>query len=607
MADYSAQSTSLQAPQGSGAEVIAPVQQKSVDDSFLASPAFGAIADIFAKGITNNAKAEALARQRAVVSGYVNEETTINSAVATGQLNAASAAARSRSNFNKYAAGNPEYIEELQKAGSALRGFTEKGQVEDEIAAQKKIRDADISQAQNHGFTFTPDMTKAQQDAQIKAAKTAIQSTEEFDRMVKQNTELRAQGAEGRTLADRNAKDTSIRVINTIAGDNMDAFGAMGQSLAASVKAGTIDPKDAQAQLAGQFGRIQAGLQAAASINPELAAPYRSLFNEANELYKQMLDPKSITAQLEDQLKNVQTKLKLVALQDPKFASYVTVSNLLGNNPALQIGASAPAIAAVARLSQLSPTNTNATYAPQVVGNPDIESDVLKVLKGAVNTMADPKTKNRDAMGNELGNNINQVLKQTGDYLDRGASPQTLKGVAEFFASPEYAKVVTSGTIDKQAAQAAKKTFQLSYEPAIINGVQDKMNGYLYQSSSGPTDKGAEPKTIGSTVDVKFTGSGVVFVPKNEPTNPGERASQQDAVRQLNSSQKAINQLIHIGAHMEGSTDYSAYWEANKHVFMPQVFSKYKNLEIGTVKVFDGKKLKFKGGDNVKENWEEIK
>ncbi|MNL80767.1 hypothetical protein D3C87_2076960 [compost metagenome] len=55
---------------------------------------------------------------------------------------------------------------------------------------------------------------------------------------------------------------------------------------------------------------------------------------------------------------------------------------------------------------------------------------------------------------------------------------------------------------------------------------------------------------------------------------------------------------------MEGSTDYAKYWENNKHIWLPEMFSKYKGLEIGDVK--NG--MRYLGGDaNQQSSWEASK
>jgi hypothetical protein len=114
MADFSVNATQLSAPQGAGANVISPVQQAAPDTSgFLSSPLVASVVDVFSKGLVATRKEEADKRKATIVNGYIREETTLNDAVASGQMTASQAAARSRATFNKYAAGYGEFIEDF--------------------------------------------------------------------------------------------------------------------------------------------------------------------------------------------------------------------------------------------------------------------------------------------------------------------------------------------------------------------------------------------------------------------------------------------------------------------------------------------------------------
>lgn len=632
MADFSVQATNLSPPQGAGSQPLDPVQEKFVDTSPISGSALGGIVDIFAKGLQINRKEEAEKAKTAIVGSYVKEETTINNAVATGQLSPAAAASRSRANANKYYAAYPQYIDGFESAGKALRGFTETGDVQASLDSEKKLRDADKQAASSAGFIFTAGMAPEAENAQIKAHKTGVMAQNQLEQVYKANAEKRAQGTFNAAEAERDAKETGIRMVNAVAGDNMAAFQSLGSTLVADVKSGKITPEQGQLLLTERYSNINAAIQASARLNPELASPYRSLFNEANDVFKKMLDPKNVTEDLENQLKAVTTRLKLVALSDPKFAAIVTTSNLLGNNPNLSFIAASETQTAIARISQ-SPAANGATnaYTPQVVGNPDVEPGTLQILRSGLQQLKDPKTRNVDKQKIESENSVNEILKQTGQQLNMGATPQQLKGVADFFASPEYAGYVTGAKINPEAAQAAKRTFQLLYEPAVIQGVQQKLTNVLMQptnvggntrsvlenirSNVRPEDatsrspNAVEPTTPKATtlkdaINITFTGAGVQFELKNMAgLSDIERVDQRNKVTELQTAQKALNQVIHIAAHMEGSTDYAKYWEANKHIYLPQMFSKYKGLEIGDVK--NG--MRYKGGEaNDAKNWEQV-
>jgi len=581
MADYGPNATELSSPQGAGAYVAQPTGSEA-----YVPPIVKEIGNIFAQGVQGIAKKEALDRKNSIVGNFVRVETTINDAVATGQMTPAQASARSRANANQYFAGYPEYIEDFEKAGKALRGFTETGEVQESIKRERDVRNADIDEARKAGFSFVPGMSRGAEDDQINAHKTRIQAEAALDRQFKANAEARAQGTYDQNVAEKQAKDLSFNLINQIAGSNLQAFQSLSTTLAGNVKSGSMTYEGAQAALTERFSNISASIQAAARTNPELAGPYRTIFEQMHTAAQKLIDPKTQAADvevLENQLKRITTQMKLVAMSDPKIASTVVANQLLPNNPSLALASASEGINAIALMSANPVSNTpGAPYVPTVALSP-FEADVLKMLKGGLNTLKGGKVENKELATVQAANSVNNMLKQTGNILNQGATPTQLRGLADFFASPEYASVVTNGMIDKEAAGAAKKTFQLLYEPTIIKGVQQKMEEFVYgQASFGQKQK--DPVTIGQSVDISFTGSGIVFKAKPiRGADPVELRSQQTAVQELNTSQKAINQLIHIGAHMEGSTDYRKYWEDNKHILVPSVFPDPKLLKVGQV------------------------
>ena len=598
MADFGVQATQLSQPGAAGASPLAPVQEATPQSSVL--PLLSNFVDIFNKGLEKDNKQKAEAMKQSVVSGFVKRETEINDAVATGQMSPAEASARSRANFNQYASGYSQYIGEFESAAKALKGFTEKGTVEDTLATEKKQREADIAQAQARGFIFTPGMSATAQNDQIVAAKTGVAAELRLSEFYKAQAEKRAQGTYDQAVSQREEKDMSLKIINEVASTNYEAFQSFSTSLAADVKSGKIAPDAATAQLSARFANISGAIQAAARTNPELAAPYRSLYQGMYDVAQKLLDPKSQAEDLENQLKILQTKMKLVAMGDPQVAAAVVANQLLPNNANLALSSAPAGIRAIAILSGKPVTEKG--FTPQVIGDPASEPDYLKLLKNGLQSIKAGKVQDNPAAMTQATNSVNHTLKQTGELMNRGVEAKELKGVAEFFASAEYGDFAKSGTVDPQANQTAKKVFQLVYEPAIIKGVQEKLNSLKSRTATGTVD-GPTSNSILEAVDIKFTGAGVVFTPKNSGLTDQEVGGQRKTVEELRMAQQAVNQLIHIGAHMEGTTDYAKYWEDNKHIYMPQVYSAYSNLNIGDIK----NNMRYKGGDAKQQSsWEPV-
>ena len=56
-----------------------------------------------------------------------------------------------------------------------------------------------------------------------------------------------------------------------------------------------------------------------------------------------------------------------------------------------------------------------------------------------------------------------------------------------------------------------------------------------------------------------FNTTGVTFKLATPSTDPRERAAEQRMLQELQQSERAITRLVHIGAHLEGTTDYNKF------------------------------------------------
>ena len=600
MAEFGIQATQLSAPQGAGSNPISPTTASWMDNGVAG--AITGIADIFQKGLQNDAKAKAEQLKQGVVSGYVRQQARINDAIASGQISPVEAKTRSRALFTQYAAGYSEYIEDIDKAGKALRGFSELGDVEDKVKTAEELEKSRIANAQSAGFVLTDTMSPQQKETILSAYEAGKRADEEFRRAAARSAEARAQGTFEQGIADRQAKETSIRLITDVADKNMEASFALGSDIAAQVRAGKLTPEAGKLQWSQSLTRINAQIQAVAATNPELAAPYRSLFNELGLTVEKLMDPATELKTAEDQVKLVIARSKLVALADPTIRSATAVSQLLGGSAEIALSSSAAVTQAIVRNSS---GNAGMGATDTVIGKPEVEKDYFKVLSNGIDKLSSKGYSDEPTARREITNNINETFRQVGEALNKGADAKVLKNAADFFASPQFAKYATENQLDQSAIDAAKTTFQLVYEPQVLKAVNTAMQTTFATSFMGniwstpENTKGFKMEDL----DATFTGSGVKFKFKTPASSEVEAQAQQKILKQLESPQKALNQLLHIRSHVDGNTDYAATWESTKHILLPSQFSKYSNLNIGDIK--DG--YRYKGGDaKSASSWEPV-
>jgi hypothetical protein len=586
MADFSEQSANLSAPSGAGDQPVV-TQKTQVSDGGLVQRAIGSVASMIGEGIKNYQASEQQNLQNAILKDVAGKQSTINQAVSQGTMNAQEAHVRSQAVYNEAIANYPQLADKFMSLNSVFKATTAVGDTDQAIMDQrdnaKKIRDSEDQLAISQGYHLSPDMTDAQRGVVVSAAQANVMAQKQLEAKSAQWKYQREQQVAGQQDQDRDNKMFATRMINDLAGHNFDSFDAVIESLRNDVKTGKRTPEDAQAILNTQYGQISGVLQATAAGGQIDASPYRSVFDSKYQLGLKMLDPKNASEELDRQKKDLITRQQLVLLGDESTKRLVATSQLLAgsNNPLLLAPNAQATLKAMAGISN-TPTNNGTPngYVPQVAGNPEVEGSALQALKFGVNQLRGGKM-NDSAAGNiEASNSVNNILQQTGQLLNQGATPDKLKGLADFFASPEYAYMVQHGSIDPVAAQTAKKTFQMMYEPAVTNAIGGRLQGTLADSDI----------PISRAIDVNFSGAGINFVVRKGLSD--KDAQQAQAVAEnLKTAAQGANTLVRLGAHMEGTTDYQKYWNDNKYYILPQIYP-----------VKPGQAIKWKDGSTYKWN-----
>lgn len=601
MADFN---VDLAAPRGAGAQAVQPVQEQVIPEQ--PNPLLTGIVNIFAKGLESDRKQSAMDRKSAIVGEYVKNEQVYSDALTTGQWNASQVGMASRANYTRMIASNPDLITELQEAKKAIYDGSEIGEAQKRVDAEVAFKNGLKTQAANMGFTFYNGMSQDAQDKVIEAAQTEVRNNTLTEQATKRAVEERAKAGEqrsqttfGLTIQDHVNKENAMKGVLEIADKNFDSFNAVAKDLMGNP---SIPYEQKQLILSQNSGRIKAGLLAISQANPELAAPWTRLMDDMESTVTKMMDPKAKSESELTMLKNAfdsqQYKAKLLITADPKARNAVALSNLFGNNDSLlKLGVSPVLVGTLAQLG-LGP-NSN-TAPPQVVGTGD-EKGALKAIKSALGSLQNGKAVgDTGALGIEAVNTVNSILKQN-SVMQGPISAPMLKDLSAFYSSPEFGKLAEKGELDKPTMQAAKQVFQVSYEPVVTQAVQDRLNMVIEHSPGRDGGNRGKPKVkLIETVDVKFNGSGVSFVTK---PNAFDTLSSSLTRDNLKEAETGLNTMIRMGAHLEGTTDYAAYWEKNKHLLLPAVYPDPVKLKPGAVV----KGYKYLGGAyGDQSSWERV-
>lgn len=605
MADFGYSATQLSPARGVGSEPIRGVVEAPSTYQFP-----GAALNIAGGVLGDMAKAEQLAARNAPIASYTREMTSLTQGFEQGIIKAEELSAKQSALGTKYAAmfaGKPELIEAFNSTRKSLLGLTSDGNAAEAVSRQDKLEQGYITQAQGMGYWIPANATREEREVTLKAAAAAKQAEDTAARIARENAERRAQNSDERAMTseqraaakfDQETRDAKNKIeaaqtLSNLASTNLDAVMEQPRIIRKRIQAGEISFEEGQALLNKSQTTIAAQFLALSGTSPETARPWMQLFEDANKQGMAYIDPKTEASAVEAQYQSIKTKGMLVAIANPKVKGAVIASEMFKGTAVATLLSSSAVVDAVAYLST-SDGSPDTSKAPQLVanGDKDTERSVYTVFKsslkalqtGDVTNPANAATQNRTA--------INNVLKQTGKLLNDGDIRDTdFKEVSSFMASPEFAYAVKQGLLDPAARQGAREAWQVHYQKSVVNGVRRALNTEIGDDTitnvagenAGNTTRPVGKVNLADAVDVEFNGAGVRFVPNNRADTTGRSGYTSLATQQLNQTTTAVNQLIQIGAHLEGTTDYAKYWEENKYRILPDYYADPRNLKPGQI------------------------
>lgn len=586
----------LSAPSASGARPLAPVSTPSsrYENPFLSLGSD--LAKIFAKNSEENKKKEALDEKNRIIGNFVKDQNALAEAGKQG-MDDKQVLARARANFASYSANYPALITEFTEANRSIENFTELGApVRREQAAEDMWKQMKSDYIKDGGWIpdgASLDYQKAaiQQHQAIKAQNFAFENT------VKRASEQRAQEGADRQRIDWDIKQQGIQLLQQIGSSHLQTTQQFITETVAKAK--TAGPEVALADMNRYFSNIEGAITQAAAANPELAGGWRTLFEGMKKSGLDAISGKATTEALDNQLKEIITKGQLIAVQDPQMLGVTAASRLIGGTMPESFWQANNAV----RNSLIRIGNAyGGADIPVVIGDNKAEKVTFDVLTHNMKLLSSGSVSDPEGVKRQVSNAANNILSQVNSTSVAGIEPAKLDAVSKFIASPTYAQMVQQGMIDKSAAQGAKGAFELTFEKGVSKSIVAGLDKQLGTSPSG------EPIPVSAIVDFKWNGAGVQI---GTLPNPGKApnmplASGNDVSATLiamKPAEKALNQIIHMGAHLEGHTDYAKYWEENKHRILPNYYPDPQMLKPGQVE--NG--FKYKGGNyRDKNNWEKV-
>lgn len=583
MADFN---VNLSAPQAAGASVLPAV--KPVDISPVANLASGLVS-AFGKQMALSKKEEEEARNQAIVGEFTRSQTAINDGLASGTLSTSRATAMSRANFNKFSAAYPHLVEDFGKTNKSLFEHTELNEAEEINKAFQAAERAEINEMVQSGMPISRDMDPGALQFMREAHRRNKQLMSELELRTKRAAEARAVSSEERAAFDHNLKIQTGQLLSQIGSNSFQQFDSLSKELIAEVERGG-DAPSAIAKLESFYAVIDRDLTAAAGLHPSLAADWRKMFEGVKKTTSDFMSGKVSREVYDNQYSEIESKSALAALNaDPTFVKMLALSKLTrGNIPALFLDANKAAIAVNFTLKD-GEVIVNRTPEEQKAATGFISNAIDSVRKGMFGD-DEAEAKEQIIQGNK---NVLSSIEASQVYR---ATPQKLKPIMDYVRSPQFGYAIENGLVPKEEGAVAIEVFRKTYESPLRKEINKKLSeDFVF---GGTLEGKAQP--FSSLVDVVFEGNGVTFKAiKDRPyMNQFTAQTHRQFINELNSSKKALNDLIVIGAHLSGTTDYKTYWEDNKHILLPDIYPDPKKLKIGsTLKGVDGKTYRYLGGN----------
>jgi hypothetical protein len=553
MAEFGTQATQLSAPQGAGANVVAPTTVNPLEGlTTLISQGASLFSSLTQKD------------DNASVKQYTQKLSAITEGVASGQLSPEKARVQQRALYSEYAKNFPDKVEDFTKVTKSFREASNLGDVEEAAKIERDIRKTALTNAQQDGFLVFGN--EEQQDKIIQNHAAVVRARKDLEAMYRANEESRASKRFQNEEEKEADKNRISQTLNVLGASNLSAFSSEMEGLVAHVTSGKMGLEQAELLRSKRFSEIQATLNAVTGTMPELGNAYRALFNDLNETSKRLLDPKTRAETSASALQDILARAQITVLSnDKKVLSAAVANRLLPNTVTATIASEGLERNIFVLLGANTPEEraTNPAAMPVPIGTAAgnqvtklVEKQVTEAMASKDDAAKDSAVKAANNLLTDIGASINSPFAM---------KPDALKDVANFIASPAFGQLVAEGKVSPEGRTAAARVLQISFQQPTIQAVNEKLSAPIV------TLKGKSNLTAKDVVNVEWSGSGIRFTPKTD--NPNIPQFEQMAyARELQSAERAINSLIRQGAHLTGSTNYKQAWEAMQSRVLPQFF-----------------------------------
>ncbi len=587
-AEFGPEATQLSAPQGVGATPLEGIKTPASGiDLAPVSTLLSGLDNMFAGMLKNKAEKE----QGNVLSEFVKENSKNDQAFAQTK-NRTAWMTRKKMIEDQFLTSNPELTEQFTKIVSLRKGGVAE-ETENEFQAEQKRRDALLSEASKFAPT---NVSTESQDMLIETVRTTNLMKERTTEHRESEKFRASMAASDREAYDTQRRKESAQLVVKLAGSHEASFNSVLFDLAKRVQAGG-DPLLAQKEAQDYYNKIQFGLSAAASDNPQIAAPFKANIENIWNTYKDSLKPGADLAALENEKKKIQARaFNSLFGKDPKFAELAVASQTFVNQPGILIALDSKISSFLVAHGHIENGRTSpaieSAAGERIVGVPSLEKPAYEAIKATVKLSLDGKPNDRAVQTKEAYGQIKAVVDQFVDlHLVNKLTPETRKNMNELLLDKSMAKFLKENPLPVSLANGLKRVVEETfkqYKGTVRTLLSDVLQG-AYKNDPGSQALMPSPSVLGGGVEnydipdtrrgkdvdpldainISWKDNRMVFTPVKMPVDPAQQAM---LITRLNKAADVLSNGVIIGAHVQGEENYGKYFDSVKHILFEGKF-----------------------------------
>jgi len=587
-AEFGPEATQLSAPQGAGATPLEGIKTPASGiDLSPVSTLLGGLDNMFEGMLKNKAEKE----KGNVLSEFVKENSKNDQAFAQTK-NRTAWMTRKKMIEDQFLTSNPELTEQFTKIVSLRKGGVAE-ETENEFQAEQKRRDALLSEASKFAPTNVSPETQDHLIETVRTTNLLKEKTAEY----RESEKFRASmAASDREAYDYQRRKESSQLVVQLAGSHEASLNGVLFDLAKRVQAGG-DPLLAQKEAQDYYNKIQFGLSAAASDNPQIAAPFKANIENIWNTYKDSLKPGADLTFLENEKKKIQTRAYVSVFgKDPEFAQLAQLSQTFSNQPDILVQLDGKISKFLLANGHIENGRTNpaieSAAGERIVGVPSLEKPAYEAIKATVKLSLDGKPSDRAVQTKEAYGQIKAVVDQFVDlHLVNKLTPETRKNMNELLLDKSMAKFLKENPLPVSLANGLIRVVEENfkqYKGTVRTLLSDVLQG-AYKNDPGSQALMPSPSVLGGGVEnydvpdtrrgkdvdpldainISWKGDRMVFTPVKMPVDPAQQAM---LITRLNKAADVLSNGVIIGAHVQGEEDYGKYFDTVKHMMFEGKF-----------------------------------